>query len=69
MESSMNRSKHADPKVEGKLIRNGRFYCLPPIDVDSLLVSFDLGNSEVDCMLCKILLIILCITYYHNDCS
>lgn len=55
MESSMNRSKHADPKVEGKLIHTGRFYCLLPIVVDSLLVSFDLGNSEVDCMLCKIL--------------
>lgn len=55
MESSMNRSKHADPKVEGKLIHTGRFYCLSLIVVDSLLVSFDIGNLEVDCMLCKIL--------------
>lgn len=48
MESSMNRSKHADPKVGGKLIHTGRFYFLSPIVVDSLFVSFDIGNSEVD---------------------
>lgn len=38
----MNRYKHADPKVEGKLIHTRRFYCLSVLisEIQKLTVSY-----------------------------